>query len=264
MDESILLPCAINRSAFMDYIINVRPGFFRPQFFRPQERTMKKIIAIICLVPVIAMTCACGGIKQPFKNLAKTNIDMVSDIHILALRTHMQELSLALYKNNVNQLGKVPNLSLENRISQIIDHSTDIHYREADYLQSTEAIELAFAPDYRGDRVFVLLLGINSMLKYSYNNLEELFMFDDLDPQRLYDSARNLERVAWRLRNEIAQGRTLIALEPTGERSSIEDTLIRMASIQDMMAEIIASKTQRMVSTAVQNTATTMLIPIGW
>ena len=224
---------------------------------------MRKIIATTCLILLVGMTYACTGVKQPFKNLAKTNIDMISDIHIQALRTHMQELSLALYKNNSNQLGKIPSLSLENRISQIIGHSTDVYYREADYRQSTEAIELAFTPGYRGDRVFVLLLGINSMLKHSYNNLEELFMFDNLDPQKLYDSARNLERVAWRLRNQAAQGEMLVALEATNEYDSIENTLIRMTSIQDMMAEITASKTQRVINTAVQN-ATTLFIPIGW
>lgn len=218
------------------------------------------------MILVVAMACcACTSVKQPLKNLAKTNMDMISDIHIQVLKTHMQELSLALYTNNPTQLGKVPNLSLENRISQIINHSTDVYYRESDYQQSIEAIELAFTPNYRGDRVFVLLLGINSMLKQSYNNLEEVFMFDNLDPQKLYDSARNLERVAWQLHDAATREKALISLgpTPTSERNSIEYTLIRMAGIQDMMAKIIASKTQRMINTAVQN-ATTILIPIGW
>ena len=223
---------------------------------------MTKIISAIYLTATLIACAACAGVNQPLKNLAKTNIDIISDIHIRELESHMQKLSLELYEKNANQLGKTPNLSLEKRLSQIINHPTDVFYREADYQQGTEAIELAFNSGYQGDRVFVLLLGINSMLRHSYNNLEELFMLDTLDPQKLYDSARNLERVAWRLRNENLRKKSLITLGPTDEANSIENTLIRMASIQDVMAEIIASKNQRMISTAVQN-ATTILIPIG-
>lgn len=205
---------------------------------------------------------ACTGIKQPLRNLAKTDIDIISDIHIQMLRTHMQELALTLYDNNADHLAKAPYLSLENRMVQILDHPTDVAYREISYKQSTEAIELAFNPHHGGDRVFVLLLGISSMLRLSYNNLEELFLLDELDPQMLYDSARNLEAIAQRLHSETFLGRTSINLGSASERQSVENRLASMVSIQDMMAKIIASKTKRMIKTAVHS-ATTILIPIG-
>lgn len=222
---------------------------------------MKKSAFITCAMMAVTIS-ACAGIKQPLKNLAKTDIDMVSDIHIQALKTHMQQLALALYAQNANQLAKMPNLLLEHKLAQILDHPTDVSYREADYKQSTDAIELAFNPHYEGDRVFVLLLGINSMLRLSYNNLEELFLFDELDPQKLYDSARNLEAVARRLHSESTLAKMPLNLGSASERRSIENTIAHMVSIQDLMAEIIVSKTQRMIKTAVHS-ATTMLIPIG-
>ena len=222
---------------------------------------MRKTVFIVCLLPVLVVT-ACSHMGQPLKNLGKSDIDLVSDLHIQALRTHIQDLALNLYSKNPDELGKVPNLSLEERLAQILNHPTDVSYRELNYKHSVPAIELAFDRSYRGDRVFALLLGINSMLKFSYNNNDELFLLDELDPQQLYDSARNLERITWRIRNETKNGKALINLGTVHGQGTFEDSLNRMVSIQDMMAEIIASKTQRVVNKAIHG-ATSLLIPIG-
>ena len=222
---------------------------------------MKKYNVIICLLLIPALA-ACHGIKRPIKNLGKSDIDLVSDIHIQALRDHLRELTLKLYGKNPDELGKIPGFSLEHRMAQILDHPTDVSYRELDYKHSVSAIELAFDRHYRGDRVFALLLGISSMLRFSYNDRNELFLFDNLDPQKLYNSARNLEKIAWRLRTETLHGKELIDAGPAHGQGSFEDEISRMVSIQDLMAEIIAAKTQRIVNKAVQS-ATTIFIPIG-
>ena len=222
---------------------------------------MRKAILIATILPVAALT-ACSGIGQPIKNLGKSDIDLVSDINIKMLRGHLQELTLKLYGRNPDELDKAPSLSFEARMAQILYHPTDISYRELDYRHSVPAIELAFDHNFRGDRIFALLLGISSMLKFSYNDLDELFLLDKLDPQKLYDSARNLEKIAWRLRTETRRGKPLIVLGPMHGQGSFEDTISRMTGIQDLMAEVIAAKTERILNTAVRS-ATTMLIPIG-
>ncbi len=219
---------------------------------------MKKTIPPVCLL--LALT-ACSNVATQIKGLGKLDVDLVSDIHILVLRNHLHEMALKLYDRNPDELGKTPGLSLEARLAQILDHPTDVSYRELDYKHSVPAIELALDHDYRGDRVFALLLGINSMLKFSYNDLNELFMFNELDPQKLYDSARNLEKIASRLRLETRRGKPLINLGPMHGRGAFEDTIARMAGVQDVMAEIIAAKTQRIVNKTVQS-ATTLLIPV--
>ena len=220
---------------------------------------MRNVILIMCLLPILT---ACSGVTTQVRSIGKSDIDLVSDIHIQAIRDHVQKLALRLYGKNPDELGKVPGMSLETRLAQILDHPTDIQYRELDYKHSVPAINLAFNPGYRNDRVFALLLGINSMLRLSYNDLDELFLLDELDPQKLYDSARNLEKVAWRLRTETHFGKPLINLGPMHGQGSLEDIISRLISIQDLMAEIIAAKTQRVINRTVQG-ATTLLIPIG-
>ena len=205
---------------------------------------------------------ACAGIKQPIKNIGKSDIDLVSDIHIQMIRSHVEQLTLRLYEMNPDELGKFPSISIENRMAQILNHSTNISYKETNYKDSIAAIELAFDYNYRGDRVFALLLGISSMLKFSYNNLDELFLFNTLDPQKLYDSARNLEKIALKLRTQTYRGKTLIKLGATHGPRSFEDAMSRLISIQDMMAEIIVAKTQRIINKTVYS-ATTLFIPIG-
>lgn len=226
----------------------------------PKKPTSVSCVAA-CLAATLALT-ACSGLGQPFKNLGKSDVDLVGDVHIQALRGHVQELVMNLYTRNPEELGKVPGTSLEARLAQILNHPTDVSYRELDYRHSVPAIELAFDPGYSGDRVFALMLGVSSMLKFSYNDLDELFLFDALDPQNLYDSARNLERIAWRLRNETHRGKPLLKLGPAHGRGSFEDTFSRMISIQDLMAEVIAAQTRRTVNKAVQGA--TFLIPIGF
>ncbi len=242
-------------------IIRTAGAFRRPNLDFEVKKTTSACCVAACLLAASVLV-ACSSVKQPIKNFGKSDIDLVSDIHIQALRTHLQELTLKLYGRNPDELGKASGTSLEARLAQILDHPTDVSYRELDYKHSVPAIELAFDLGYRGDRVFALLIGISSMLKFSYNDLDELFLFDNLDPQSLYDSARNLEKIAWRLRNETHRGKPLIRLGPVHGQGSFEDTVSRMVSIQDLMAEVIAAKTQRAVKKAVQS-ATTFLIPIG-
>lgn len=222
---------------------------------------MKRTIPVAFIL-LLSAAGGCTGVNQPIKNLGKSDTDLISDLHIQALRNHVQELTLALYRNNPEELGKAPDMSLEARMAQVLDHPTDVSYRELSYKHGVAAIELAFDRNYRADRVFALMLGVSSMLRLSYNNLDELFLFDQLDPQKLYDSARNLERIAWRMRSETHRGKPLLRLGPVHGKGAFEDTLSRMVSIQDLMAEIIATKTQRMINRAVHG-ATTLFIPIG-
>jgi hypothetical protein len=65
----------------------------------------------------------------------------------------------------------------------------------------TDAILLALRADFEGDRVAVFIAGMGGMLNAAFDEKTEFFMLDDLDPQKLYNSARNLEIAAWKLAN---------------------------------------------------------------
>ena len=45
------------------------------------------------------------------------------------------------------------------------------------------------------------MVAITGMVHASYNYREEFFMLNEIDSQKLYNSARNLEKIAWQLHN---------------------------------------------------------------
>ena len=218
----------------------------------------KHIIPVFIL---IALLQGCAGFGQSFKNLGKSDIDMVTDINIEKLNEYIKILTVNLYEKNPQELAKNPHLSIEQRLTQILEYPTNIAYKEIDYKQSTEALELTFNREYKNDRVFSLMLGISSMIRFSYDNKTEVFLLHKLDPQKLYDSARNLERIIRRLRIESEHGKPLLNLGAVYGEGSFEDMITRMISIQDVMAKVIASKTDRILNQVIHGTAT-ILIPI--
>ena len=221
---------------------------------------MKKILVIVSISLVLLHGCA--EFPQPFKNLAKSDVDMITDIKIQKLNEYVKTLAIYLYEKNPQELAKTPQLTMEHRLAQILEFPNSIGYEEIDYLQSTKAVELSFSKEYQNDRVFALMLGINSMLKSSYNNNTEMFVYHKLNPQALYNTARNLERINHRLRIEGQSADPLLNLDYTDEKRSAEDIISRMIAIQDIMATVVAEKNNRVINRVVYGTATA-LVPIG-
>ena len=81
---------------------------------------------------------------QSFKNLGKSDIDMVTDINIEKLNEYIKILTVNLYEKNPQELAKNPHLSIEQRLTQILEYPTNIAYKEIDYKQSTEAFRADF------------------------------------------------------------------------------------------------------------------------
>ena len=95
------------------------------------------------------------------------------------------------------------------------------------------------------------------MLERAYDGRNELFITDKLDAQKLYTSSINLKRIHRLLNNS-----ELLNLGDIGEQNSFDSTIIRLATIQDMMAEIFANRNHSHINKILHGAAT-MLIPIG-
>ena len=82
---------------------------------------------------------------------------------------------------------------------------------------AADAIVLALKPEFAGDRVFAFGVGLASMVFISYNEKTEFYLTDTLDPQKLYNSARNIEVAAWKLANARgARGEPLLLSNEAG------------------------------------------------
>lgn len=229
-------------------------------------------IRIILFSLLISLLAGCQqGKTRAFnvKNFAKSDIDLVTDAHLQELNILARKLLIKLYKLNPRELAKAPSeTTVEERLGQLFSMPRIIRFAELGSPYGTTAIPLAFDPEFNGDRVFALMVGVAGMIHGSYNFQDEFFMFDEIDQQKLYHCARNLESIAWQLnQRRDNEGELLLVSNSidndTGETNlSTERILSKMISLQDMMARILADKNNRTINKVVHGIASTTLLPI--
>ncbi|MDB1124317.1 hypothetical protein [Vibrio algarum] len=225
----------------------------------------------ILLAFLIFTLSACAGKDgRPFdiKNLAKSDIDLVTDIHIEQIRKLTRRLIVKLYKRNPRELKKNSGMTIDARLSQLMTVDRPINgFLELGHLDGVEALPLAFSKEFKGDRVFALMAGITGMLSASYNNQLEYYLLDEISQQKLYDSARNLETITWQLNNRTYDnGEPLLFTNGIDENGipnySYERVLGQMIIVQDMMAILVSDSTNRTINKVVQSFASMTFIPI--
>lgn len=206
---------------------------------------------LILLIPLLLG--ACGSYE--IKNLAKSDIDLVADEFITETRSAVRELVVKLYKRNPDQLHKIPGMTIEGRLAQLKVHRHELDFPELGGKQGIDAMNLAFDPGYRGDRVFALVVGLGSMLRVAYSYKVEMFIHDSLDSKVLLTSARNVEVLLWKLKNTRKPNREhyLVTHEYHGvvDNLSFERLFGKIIILQEMMARIAGDSNDRAVTGAV-------------
>jgi len=225
---------------------------------------LRLIVPFLLLSSLLLTGCRNPIDSSVFDSLAKTNVDMAADSSLRELNRLMGELLVKLYKRNPSQLDRAPGMSIGQRQVQIFDTSGRLSFVDLGYRQGTDALNLAFDPLYQGDRVFALMTGMVGMVRSSYNWQDEQFMLDSLDEQLLFNSARNIEVVAWRLSNSRdAHGKLLLlSNSQPGEKEnlSFERIFGKMIAIQDMMAFNVVGKWERGFNSVLQKA---VFFPMG-
>ncbi|MEM9255104.1 MAG: hypothetical protein AAGA91_06635 [Pseudomonadota bacterium] len=205
------------------------------------------------MITISSLLAACG--QYEIKNLAKSDIDLVTDEFIVETRSAVSELVIKLYKRNPSQLRKNPGMTIEGRLAQLRVHRYELRFDELGGKQDVDAMNLAFDPNYRGDRVFALVVGLGSMLRQAYQYKPEMFMTDQLNADVLITSARNVEVLLWKLKNtRKANGEHyLITYEQSGvvDNLSFERLFGEIIVLQEMMARIADDSNDRAVTNAV-------------
>ena len=192
---------------------------------------------------------------------------MVTDRHLQQAEVLLKELAGKLYRRNPHELQKTGDVTLDDRLKQLFAADRSLDFAEIEHKRGVSAMLLALEPDYAGDRVFPLLVGLLSMIRSSYNDLPEFYLLDSLDPQKLYNSARNIEVLIWRLKSRLdSTGKPLILTNslPGEERNlSYERLFGKLIAQQDMMANIAAEKWNRVINKVVHSAATAVFLPVG-
>mgnify|MGYP003387254852 CR=1 FL=1 len=224
-----------------------------------------KLVAVVVMVSIGLMLGACGDLRFRPQNLVKSDIDLVADLHYRETQNLLRELTIKLYRRNPGQMRRGPGYSVEQRIDQLFSQAGYVPYKELSFARGTDALELALSAGYKGDRVMAMMAGVNGMIRHAYGYKEEFFMFDQLDQQKLYESARNVEILVWRLAHSGgASGPLLLTNSLPGERTnlSFERLFGKLISSQDMMAGVVALKNERLINRTAQNVAALVFFPL--
>jgi hypothetical protein len=244
------MPCSMQLSA--DKIVSP-----------PMRNIFRAIPAFICLV----MLGGCSGSHQDVKgrgfemsSLVKNDIDLVTETHQRVVFAALRELAVKLYKRNPGEWKKEGHKTVEEAVDAICCDP----FPAVNGKNSVDAIRLAFDEEYNGDRVKAFIAGIETMVLNSYDGHRSLYFHNLLDAQKLYNSARNIELASWLIRTK-RDGNNSLFLLSSGEwdeiNLSFERLFGKMINAQDMMALIIADRTNRSIKNVLQSLVT-VFIPI--
>ncbi|ARU86918.1 hypothetical protein [Pseudomonas sp. M30-35] len=208
---------------------------------------------------------ACSGKPLQLRSVAKTDIDMVVDMHWRTIDQSLIVLMGKLYERNPDELYKTPNATILSRQQQL--WATPLNQQTA-YLGKDELSTMDVALDVRfqGDRVYAVMAGLRGMLSRSYGYIDDFYLFDTPDQQALYNSARNVEILVWRLKHRLDSSGTRLLFTNGFDKPpynlSFERLFGKIIAYQDMMASITSERSQRSINYATHSILRLAFLPI--
>ena len=214
------------------------------------------------------------GHRQPPKpreiraaDFAKSDIDDAAEIHLQESLASARLLTEKLYRRNPREWRRGGYASAEAAVGRAFDPQFAWTFVELGGARGTDALQLAFRLDFTGDRVFAFGVGMASMIMQAYGNQTEFFLIDQIDPQKLYNAARNVEVAAWKLATaRDAQGSLLLLSNDVAadgvQNLSYEREIGKLIAYQDSLALVIAERTNRNIRTVVQGVAMKVFLPL--
>jgi hypothetical protein len=199
-------------------------------------------------------------------NLAKSDVDMVTEISQREMIRSLKLLTEKFYRRNPQEFRKSGFENAETAATRIFEQIPKWTESPLAGLNWEENFKLAFLEGYSGDRVYAYMSALTTMLMASYNHKTEFFLTDELSAQKLYNSARNIEVAVWKLSNARTStgGKFLISNSMDGEIQNLtfEREFGKLIAQQDLMALLIEDKSNRSISRVFQNAAAFAFLPI--
>lgn len=203
--------------------------------------------------------------RSSFTQLGKSDLDRMADVQMRENAQSLRLLMTKLYKRNPHELRKSTAGTVEEMVDWVFEGGHGWKFKHINEAQGTEAIQMAFLPDYQGDRVLPFIVGLQTMLIKAHGGKTEFYLTDSLDPQNIYNAARNVEIAAWKLSNaRDAQGQLYLVtneLHDNERNLSFEREFGKIIGRTDLYAITLAEKSQRFISRIALSLATALFLP---
>lgn len=174
-------------------------------------------------------------------------------------------MAVKLYLRNPNEWRKGSSTDVGTAIGSIFDVNHAWRFEDLGYRRDIDALQIAFHPQFRGDRVRAFTVGLGSMVQTAFGDSVDFYLLNDLNAQRFYNAARNVEIAAWKLgTTRDANGDLLLLSNEMGEVNnlSFEREIGRVIGLLEVLADVIEVQTERTVVRVVQNMATAVFLPL--
>ncbi|MDR2127822.1 MAG: hypothetical protein LBP52_01950 [Burkholderiaceae bacterium] len=126
------------------------------------------------------------------------------------------------------------------------------------------ALSAALAPDFSGDRVGAFIYACADTIIAAHGGKQAFYYLDGIDPQHIYNAARNMEIALWILnsRRDAASRPLLMANEigPAGRNLSFEREFGKIIGRLDLLANYMTERYRRAVIGYVQSLLTAPLL----
>lgn len=203
--------------------------------------------------------------RSALSQLGKSDLDRMADVEMRENTQSLRLLMTKLYKRNPKELRKSTSGSVDDMVGWVFEGNHGWKFKKINEVQGTEAIQMAFQPEYQGDRVLPFIVGLQTMFIKAHGGKTEFYMTDSLDPQSIYNVARNVEIAAWQLSNaHDGQGQLYLLtneLHDSERNLSFEREFGKVIGRTDLYAVTLAEKTQRMISRVALSLATALFLP---
>jgi hypothetical protein len=233
--------------------------------------------ALACLLTLPLIACSGQAIQRKdgsssvrsfsIKDLAKSDVDSVVEIHQQEVIASLKALTVKLYRRNPAEWKKSGYASADEASAALFKSLPYWHVSPQKDQNWSERLNAASQPDYSGDRVQAMMSGLLIMNMAAYNHQTEFYLLSELDAQKFYNAARNTEFVAWELTSRRNRHGVLLLNSDAAGGSGITDPSVerefgKLIGIQDTLAKVIEDKTNRAIRFGVVNAAGSLFLPI--
>lgn len=203
--------------------------------------------------------------KGSINQFGKSDFDRMADYEIRENIESLKILMLKFYKKNPDQLKKSTSDNAEKMTNWVFNGSHNWEFDRINNVQGIDALNQVFDDNFNGDRVLSLITGLYTMLIKSHGDKKEFFIFDSLDPQKIYNAARNIEIIVWKLSTKKnAEGELYLLsneINSSIANLSFEREFGKIIGRTDYFAFTLSEKTERAVTRAIQSFTTGIFLP---
>lgn len=220
------------------------------------------------LAGCLATGTAPGSVApQPYslKQFVKSDTDHFIEKSQRRIFVSLRRLATKLYRRNPQEWRKSGASGVEAAVDAIFEVNHGWRLAELGYRRDIDALRIALHPIYGGDRVRAFMVGLASMVQTAFGDKVDFYVLNDLDAQRFYNAARNVEIAAWKLASaRHVGGRLLLLSNEMGEVNnlSFEREFGRVIGTLEVLTDVIEYKTERTVVRVVQNMASAVFLPL--